>query len=80
MQTRGWIGIDINETKLQDLGADILQRKNHFKLREGFDPVAQPIPKRILETISPSEVIPEEFLREALKKFGERIAGIERPS
>lgn len=74
------LGIDVNEATLQGLGADILHRKNQFKLREGFDPVAQPIPKRILKTISPSGAISEEFLREALKKFGERIAGIERPS
>jgi aldehyde:ferredoxin oxidoreductase len=74
------LGIDMDEAKLQDLGADILHRKNQFKLREGFDPIAQPIPKRLLETISPTGAISEELLQEALKKFGERITNSERPS
>jgi aldehyde:ferredoxin oxidoreductase len=74
------LGIDFDETKLQDLGTDILTRKNQFKLREGFDPIAQPIPKRILETISPTGAISEEFLQEALKKFGERIMSTEKSS
>lgn len=74
------LGVDVNEAKLQALGADILRRKNQFKLREGFDPVEQAIPERILEIISPSGTISEKFLQEALRKFGERISGTERSS
>lgn len=69
------LGIDLDEAELRDIGADILRRKNRFKLREGFDPSALPIPNRILETASPSGTISDALLREALRQFSEQISG-----
>lgn len=67
------LGMDTDEAQLRDIGSDTLQRKVRFKLREGFDPLAQPIPKRILETESPSGVISSEFLDEALRIFSSEL-------
>ncbi|MFC2105835.1 aldehyde ferredoxin oxidoreductase C-terminal domain-containing protein [Candidatus Bipolaricaulota bacterium] len=69
------LGIDLDKAELRDIGADILRRKNRFKLREGFDPSALPIPNRILETASPSGPISDALLREALRQFSEQISG-----
>ncbi len=63
------VGIDMDEEQLRKIGADTLQRKVRFKKREGFDPLAQPIPRRILETEAPSGAISSEFLHEALRIF-----------
>ena len=63
------VGFEFDEARLREIGADVLHRKYQFKRREGFDPLSQPIPRRILQTESPSGRISEEFLREVLQQF-----------
>ena len=55
------------------LGTETLRRKYAFKMREGFDPAALRIPRRILETPSPLGPLEEEFLRRAVARFVEGV-------
>ena len=61
------VGFDTTDEALQNIGRDILQRKNAFKKREGFDLQSVRIPRRILETPSPLGMIDEDFMRRTLK-------------
>jgi aldehyde:ferredoxin oxidoreductase len=63
------VGFAVEEDQLMGMGADTLMRKYRFKLREGFDPTAQPIPERIHTTPSPSGPISLTELQEALETF-----------
>lgn len=63
------IGIEITPQALGALGAEILQRKQAFKVREGFDVTALRLPARIWETPSPAGPFDEAFLRQALVAF-----------
>ncbi|MCU0610862.1 MAG: aldehyde ferredoxin oxidoreductase family protein [Candidatus Eisenbacteria bacterium] len=58
-----------SDVDLKALGADILRRKHAFKRREGFDPEAMTIPRRILETPSPAGHFDEAFLRAAITHY-----------
>ena len=69
------VGFEIDEGELRDIGTDVLHRKNRFKQREGFDPLARSIPHRILETPSPLGAISEDMLRSALRIFAEGLPG-----
>jgi aldehyde:ferredoxin oxidoreductase len=55
------------------LGTETLRRKYAFKMREGFDPAALRIPRRILETPSPLGLLEEEFLRRTIARFVEGV-------
>ena len=55
------------------LGTETLRRKYAFKMREGFDPAALRIPRRILETPSPLGPLEEEFLRQCIARFVEGV-------
>jgi len=55
------------------LGTETLRRKYAFKMREGFDPAALRIPRRILETPSPLGLLEEEFLRQCIARFVEGV-------
>ena len=52
---------------------ETLRRKYDFKVREGFEPAGLRIPRRILETPSPSGVVDEEFLRRTIVRFVEGL-------
>jgi aldehyde:ferredoxin oxidoreductase len=58
---------------LARLGTETLRRKYGFKMREGFDPAALRIPRRILETPSPLGPLEEEFLRRTIARFVEGV-------
>ena len=58
---------------LARLGTETLHRKYAFKMREGFDPAALRIPRRILETPSPLGLLEEEFLRQCIARFVEGV-------
>jgi len=63
------VGFELDESRLREIGADVLRRKYQFKRREGFDLLSEPIPRRILQTESPIGMISEEMLRTALRAF-----------
>jgi aldehyde:ferredoxin oxidoreductase len=69
------LGLDWDEPALRDLGADTLRRKHAFKLREGYDPLAHALPRRALETPSPSGTISETLVHDALLAFDEQLRG-----
>ncbi len=62
-------GCERSAGELARLGEETLRRKNAFKRREGFDPSALHIPRRILETPTPLGTLDEEFLRRAIAHF-----------
>jgi aldehyde:ferredoxin oxidoreductase len=66
-------GFERSAAQLDRLGADTLRRKVDFKLREGFDLDALRIPGRILNTPSPLGRVDEEFLRQAIGIYSERV-------
>lgn len=68
-------GFDWTVEGLHSLGSETLQRKYAFKLREGFDPAALRIPRRILETVSPLGKLDEQFLRRGIACFMEEVGG-----
>jgi aldehyde:ferredoxin oxidoreductase len=66
----GW---ELGQGQLDALGRRIYGEKYAFKRREGFDLQHLRIPKRILQTPSPSVPITESVLREALSALEQRI-------
>ncbi len=58
---------------LARFAADTLHRKQAFKLREGFDPAALRIPRRILETAPPMGAIDEGFMRRAIEVYAQNV-------
>ncbi len=58
---------------LARFAADTLHRKQAFKLREGFDPAALRIPRRILETATPMGNIDEGFMRRAIEVYAQNM-------
>lgn len=69
------LGIERSPAELEKLGANILRRKYAFKKREGFDLQGLPIPKRALETPTPSGQVSEAFLRRALAEMEKLLEG-----
>lgn len=67
------MGCDWDEAAMNRLGADTLKAKYAFKLREGFDPAALRIPRRILETPSTLGMVEESFIRAAVAHYAERV-------
>jgi aldehyde:ferredoxin oxidoreductase len=66
-------GLDRSPDDLARLGKETLRRKHDFKIREGFDPTALRIPRRILETPSPLGTLDEDFLHRTIAHFVEGI-------
>jgi aldehyde:ferredoxin oxidoreductase len=65
-QALATIGLDTTPDTLERLGVKILQMKQAFKKREGFNLEGIRIPGRILETPSALGVIDENFMRQTL--------------
>jgi aldehyde:ferredoxin oxidoreductase len=61
------LDISFDEGELVKLGRDILKEKFKFKAREGFSFDGLRIPKRILETPTPSGVLEKAAFEEALR-------------
>ena len=61
------LDISFDEGELVKLGRDILKEKFKFKVREGFSFDGLRIPKRILETPTPSGVLEKAAFEEALR-------------
>ncbi len=66
-------GFEWSAEDLSRFGAEVLHRKDAFKLREGFDPAALRIPGRILETPTPLGKIDEEFLRRSIQAYAQAV-------
>jgi aldehyde:ferredoxin oxidoreductase len=62
-------GFDLTLDELNQVGNKIVVEKNKFKFREGFKPDELKIPRRILETISPTGYLDEEYIKEAVKYY-----------
>ncbi len=58
---------------LARVGAETLRRKHAFKTREGFDLAQARIPRRILETPAPLKIAGEDFLRQAIERYGQEV-------
>ena len=66
-------GLRFDSEKLKSIGVEILKAKYNFKVREGFNLEKLRIPKRIFETPTPHGIISEEFLRDTIRIFKEKI-------
>lgn len=69
------LGSHWDESNLQRLGEEVVRRKYAFKVREGFDLPALPIPARALTTPAPGGVVREDYLREALLEMQRLVKG-----
>ncbi|MHC4663524.1 MAG: aldehyde ferredoxin oxidoreductase family protein [Planctomycetota bacterium] len=62
-------GFEIDEEKLNQIGAEIHNAKYQFKFREGFSLEDARIPKRIFETPALACEFDENYIRETLSEF-----------
>jgi aldehyde:ferredoxin oxidoreductase len=60
---------DITEEDLKKIGIEILRSKHLFKAREGFNPDAIRIPRRILEIETPLGSLTEDLVKEGVDIF-----------
>jgi len=60
-------GFNLTKEDLARIGAEIYQEKYKFKFREGFSFDTVRYPKRILETMSPSGMIDENYMKQSLE-------------
>lgn len=67
--TLGLTGFERTAEDLARHGAETLRLKHDFKRREGFDPAALRIPRRIFETPSPLGAIDEAFMRGTIERW-----------
>jgi len=65
-------GIEANEARLREIGADTLTRKWAFKRHCGFELASMRLPERIFETPSPSGTIDRSVVKAHLRQFAER--------
>jgi len=66
-------GFDLSLDELNKIGNKIIVEKNRFKFREGFKPEELRIPRRILETVSPTGYLDEEYIKETVKCYMELL-------
>lgn len=67
--------MEFSPAELDDLGMEILRRKYAFKVREGFSLESLRVPKRAVETTTPSGPVSERFLRETLAAMEKLLRG-----
>ena len=67
------VGINMTEKDLERIGTEIHRSKYAFKLREGFSFEKLRIPRRIYETSSPLGMLKEEYFRDALAYFQQKM-------
>jgi aldehyde:ferredoxin oxidoreductase len=66
-------GFDLTQDDLNQIGIKALVEKNRFKLREGFKPEEMRIPRRILETLSPTGYLDEDYIKETIRCYMEAV-------
>ena len=71
LQTAGY---NLSAGDLMRIGKEIHASKYRFKVREGFDPGRQALPRRIFETATPWGNLDEGYLAEALDAFQKLMA------
>jgi len=70
------VGYDLKIEDLKRIGEKILKLKYLFKVREGFNLEKLRIPRRIFEVPTPHGYVVEEFIREAVKVYKEKIESL----
>ncbi len=75
VQCLGTLGAEWDVSSLVRLGEEVLRRKHAFKVREGFDLGAVPIPERALTTPAPGGAVDEAYLRRALAEMERWLEG-----
>ena len=70
------VGYDLKIEDLKRIGEKILKLKYLFKVREGFNLEKLRIPRRIFEVPTPHGYVVEEFIREAIKVYKEKIESL----
>jgi aldehyde:ferredoxin oxidoreductase len=70
------LGLKISEEELKKLGMEIYKEKLKLKIRLGYRPEDLKPPKRIFEIRSPFGNISEDYVKEALKYYKERISDL----
>jgi len=67
------VGIERGEEELRKLGADILEKKHKFKIREGFDLKKMRVPRRIIETPTPCGDLTEEEVKKIVELYFKKL-------
>jgi len=70
------LGLKMSEEELRKLGLEIYKEKLKLKLRLGYSPEDLKPPKRIFETPSPFGNISEDYVKEALNYYKEKILNL----
>jgi aldehyde:ferredoxin oxidoreductase len=67
------VGFDWDAERLEQIGRETLRRKHAFKAREGFELAQLRLPRRIFETPAPAGSFDEEFMRQVMARFAEKL-------
>jgi aldehyde:ferredoxin oxidoreductase len=65
------VGIQKTEEDVMRLGKEIFHNLYKFKLREGFDPAKERIPKRLLETETPAGHLDPKVIQDMISRYVE---------
>jgi aldehyde:ferredoxin oxidoreductase len=76
VKTLKTVGYQFTSEGLMELGGEILKAKYNFKKREGFSFSKLRIPKRIFETPTPAGKLSENFIRESIGLFQDKIEAL----
>jgi aldehyde:ferredoxin oxidoreductase len=63
------VGIEKTEEDVMRLGKEIFHNLYRFKLREGFDPTKERIPKRLLETDTPAGHLDPKVIQDMISRY-----------
>ncbi len=61
-------GFEMTKEDLVRIGEEIYNRKYEFKFREGFSLDEYKLPKRIFETVAPTGMIDEKYMKDTIKE------------
>jgi aldehyde:ferredoxin oxidoreductase len=67
------VGLAWSVEDLERLGVETLRYKHAFKAREGFELAQLCLPRRIFETPAPDGSFDEDFMRQAITHFSEKL-------
>jgi len=70
------LNYQLSPENLTEIGGNILKAKYNFKTREGFNLSKLRIPNRIFETPTPAGQLSEEFIRESIRLYKDKIEAL----
>jgi aldehyde:ferredoxin oxidoreductase len=72
-KTLATVGFEWSLEELEQLSLETLRLKHDFKTREGFELTQLRLPRRIFETPAPAGKFDEDFMRQTMAHFAEKL-------